>query len=65
MIDYTTLQIEPIPLAIISLQKTNSLLKKENELFKDIVVVVLIGSAIFIGYSIYKKLKEDEQSNIR
>jgi hypothetical protein len=34
MIDYTTLQIEPIPLSIITLQKTNTILKNENDVFK-------------------------------
>ncbi len=61
MIDYTTLQIEPIPLSIITLQKTNTILKNENDVFKDIIRFVLIGGAIIIVYNIYKNIEENEQ----
>lgn len=61
MIDYTTLQIEPIPLSIITLQKTNTILKNENDVFKDIIKFVLIGGAIIIVYNIYKNIEENEQ----
>ena len=65
MIDFTTLQIEPIPVSIITLQNTNTILQKENKAFKNIMVCVLIGGAIYVGYQILKRIEENEQYNSR
>ena len=44
MIDYTTLQLTPIPPAIAELQNSNSLLKKRNEA----LIYALIGLAVVV-----------------
>ena len=63
MIDFTTIQANPIPPAIVELQKANTNLTTEN---KAIKTAIYISAAVLMGYlvyRIYKKNKEDEANN--
>jgi hypothetical protein len=60
MIDFTTIQANPIPPTVIELQKANTNLTTEN---KAIKTAIYISAAVLVGYfvyRIYKKNKEDE-----
>jgi len=61
MIDFTTLQTNPIPAEIIKIQKVNTNLRSENKMLKDILIFIAIGGAVLIGYQIYKQIKENEK----
>ncbi len=63
MIDYTVLQVNPIPANIKSLQNSNQSLKSENDVMTNILFTIIVGSAIFIGYKIYKNIKEENERN--
>ena len=60
MIDFTTLQANPIPPAIFELQNANASLTAENKALKTAIQIGLGLLASYIIYRIYKKHKEDE-----
>lgn len=65
MIDFTYIQTAPIPPSIASLQRSNVNLQETNKLFRNIFIVLAVGSAIFIGFNIYKKKKEENERSLR
>lgn len=60
MIDFTTIQANPIPLPIIELQKANANLTTENKAIKRAIYIGVGALAAYIVYRMYKKYKEDE-----
>jgi uncharacterized membrane protein YebE (DUF533 family) len=60
MIDFTTIQANPIPPSIFELQRANSSLKMENETLKTAIIIGVGVLAIYVAYQIYNKYKEDE-----
>ena len=60
MIDFTTIQANPIPLPIIELQKANANLTTENKTIKTFIYIGVGALAAYIVYRMYKKRKEDE-----
>ncbi len=60
MIDFTTIQANPIPPAIIELQRANANLTSENKAIKTAIKISFGVLAIYIAYKIYKKHKEDD-----
>lgn len=61
MIDVTTLLANPIPLPIIELQKANTSLLAKNKELKTILVIVGVCALLFIGYTIIKQIKEENE----
>jgi hypothetical protein len=59
MVDFTTIQVNPIPLPIIELQKANSNLQGDNKFLRNILIGLAVGGVILIGYNMYKKITED------
>jgi hypothetical protein len=62
-IDFTTLKIASMPFSLASLQKTNTILQNDKEVIQNVLLVLLIGSAVVLGYKIYKEIKANEQIN--
>ena len=62
MIDFTTLEANPIPPPIVELQQANTNLTTVNKAIKTAIYVGVGGLALYLIYRIYKKLKEDEAS---
>ena len=60
MIDFTTIQANPIPPPIIELQKANANLTTENKAIKRAIYIGVGALAAYIVYRMYKKYKEDE-----
>ena len=60
MIDFTTIQANPIPPPIVELQKANTNLTTENKAFKIAIYIGVGALAAYIIYRMYKKHKEDE-----
>jgi hypothetical protein len=60
MIDFTTIQANPIPLQIVELQKANVNLTTENKTVKTFIYIGVGVLAAYIVYRMYKKYKEDE-----
>jgi hypothetical protein len=60
MIDFTTLQANPIPNSILELQKENSGLTNSNKLLKNVLIVVAISATIYFVYKIHVLDKENE-----
>lgn len=60
MIDFTTIQANPIPPPIVELQKANTNLTTENKAFKTAIYIGVGALAAYIIYRMYKKHKEDE-----
>lgn len=60
MIDFTTIQANPIPSSIFALQKSNANLKTENSALKTAITIGVVVAAIYVGYQIYKVYQEDE-----
>jgi hypothetical protein len=61
MIDFTTIQTYPVPPILKQLQETNSALNQENEFITNLLIAVVVGGAIYIGFQIYKSEKQNEQ----
>lgn len=61
MIDFTTIQTYPVPPILRQLQDTNTSLNKKNEFITNLLIAVVVGGTIYIGYQIYKSNKENEQ----
>lgn len=62
MIDVTTFQTNPIPKAIVDLQKTNADLNTENNMLKTAIYIGVGALTAYLIYRMYKKYKEDEAS---
>ena len=62
MIDFTTIQANPIPLQIVELQKANANLTTENKTIKTFIYIGVGALAAYLVYRMYKKHKEDEAS---
>ena len=62
MIDFTTIQANPIPLPIVELQKANANLTTENKAIKTFIYIGVGALAAYIVYRMYKKHKEDEDN---
>ena len=60
MIDFTTIQANPIPLPIVELQKANASLTNENKAIKTVIYIGVGALAAYIVYRMYQKNKEDE-----
>ena len=60
MIDFTTIQANPIPPPIVELQKANTNLTTENKAVKKFIYIGVGALAAYIVYKIYKKHKENE-----
>ena len=61
MIDFTTLQANPIPHSIIELQKANSGLTNDNKLLRNVLIVVAITATIYFVYKIHILDKQNEK----
>lgn len=62
MIDFTTIQANPVPPPIVELQKANANLTTENKAFKTAIYIGVGVLAAYLIYRMYKKNKEDEAS---
>lgn len=62
MIDFTTLQANPIPLPVVELQKAYNSLSNENKAIKTISYIGLGALAAYLIYRMYKKRKADESN---
>ena len=62
MIDFTTIQANPIPLPIVELQKANTNLTTENKAIKTAIYIGVGVLAAYIVYRMYIKRKEDESN---
>lgn len=62
MIDFTTLEANPIPPPIVELQQANTNLTTVNKAIKTAIYVGVGALTAYVIYRIYKKLKEDEAS---
>ena len=60
MIDFTTIQANPIPLPIVELQKANANLTTENKAIKSFIYIGIGVLVACIIYRMYNKNKEDE-----
>lgn len=60
-IDFTNLKIASIPLGLASIQKSNTILQNDKEVIQNVLLVILIGGAVVLGYKIYKEIKANEQ----
>lgn len=62
MIDFTTIQANPIPPPILELQTANKALQGNNKVLRNVLIVGGLITAVFIWYQINKnKQEEDEQ----
>ena len=61
MIDFTTIQTYPVPPILKQLQDTNNSLNQENEFITNLLIAVVVGGVIYIGFQIYKNEKQNEQ----
>jgi hypothetical protein len=61
MIDFTTIQANPIPLEVIELQKAKVSLASENKTMK---VLLCIGAGAIVIYGIYKIFNEYKEDDI-
>ena len=65
MIDFTTIQAFPIPLPIVELQQANIALHSENKLVRNLLIGVVLGAALILGYNIYIKNKKENERNTK
>lgn len=64
MIDFTTIQANPIPLPIVELQSANTLLKGENKTLRNALIVGGVIVALYFGDKIITYIKkENERKN--
>lgn len=61
MIDFTTIQANPIPPTITELQIANKALQGKNNTLRNILIVGGIIAAIYIGYQIIKLNQEENE----
>lgn len=61
MIDFTTIQANPIPPPITELQIANKALQGKNNTLRTILIVGGIIAAIYIGYQIIKLNQEENE----
>ena len=61
MIDFTTIQANPIPPSIIELQSSNTLLKEENKMMKGLLIIGGILTVLYLGSKVLTYLKEDDE----
>jgi hypothetical protein len=54
MIDFTTLEANPIPPPILELQKQNVILNGKNKVFEKIIFGVIATSALVLIYYVIK-----------
>ena len=54
MIDFTTLEANPIPLPIIELQEQNIMLQGKNKVFEKIFLGVIAAGALVLIYYVIK-----------
>jgi hypothetical protein len=62
MIDFTTVQANPIPMPIIELQKVNTSLQGENKTLRYVLVMVGVIGAIYIVNKAITSIKEENAS---
>ncbi len=61
MIDYTNIQLNPIPPTIISLQKANTGLKTENNVYRNVYIIIGLSTAVLIAYILYKNIQKEKE----
>lgn len=61
MIDFTTIQANPIPPPITELQIANKALQGKNNTLRNILIVGGIIAAIYVGYQIIKLNQENNE----
>ena len=59
MIDFTTIQTFPVPASLAVLQSANANLSKENKFITKLLIAVVIGGVIYLGYKHYKKNEKE------
>jgi len=59
MIDFTTLQANPIPLSIIALQKANTTLQVKNNTLRNVLIVVGVFGLLYFGDKVIIYLQEE------
>jgi hypothetical protein len=62
MIDFTTIQANPIPPEIIKLQASNRMLKNEKELLQTCLIVGGIALGLIILAAAIKKMREKQNN---
>jgi hypothetical protein len=62
MIDFTTLEANPIPPPIVELQQANTNLTTVNKAIKTAIYIGVGALTAYVIYRIYKKHKEVEAS---
>jgi|GEM_PF-1716637 hypothetical protein len=64
MIDFTTIQANPIPLPIIELQTANTALQGENKILRNVLIIVgVIGAIYIVDKAITYKKEENARKN--
>jgi len=61
MIDFTTVQLNPIPPSVVNLQNQNMALQKENTSFRAILIFGGVILGLFITIEVIKKLEETKK----
>lgn len=61
MIDFTTIQANPIPPTIIDLQAANSALQLENRALRNILIIGGVILGIYITDKVIKYIKEEKE----
>jgi len=59
MIDFTTIQANPIPLPIIELQTANTALQGENKILRNVLIIVGVFGILYIGDKIITYIKKE------
>jgi len=62
MIDFTTIQANPIPPEIIKLQASNRMLENKNELLQTCLIVGGIAIGLIILAAAIKKMREKQNN---
>jgi hypothetical protein len=67
MIDFTTLQANPIPLAIMDLQAVNVKLENQNNTFRNVLIAGSVLAALYFGDKLicYLKKKNEQRNNVK
>jgi len=59
MIDFTTLQANPIPFPIIELQKTITTIQEKNNNLRNVLRVVAVLVVLYIGDKVITYIKKE------
>ena len=62
MVDFTTIQANPIPLSILELQSTNSALQIENEVLINCLIAGGFALGLFVAHKIITSIDAENET---